>query len=72
MSLSIDIGERIVSFWSRLLMKENGDIPNKLSYFVYVNMLKYTVNLNDNDLERRYPWFYNLKSLLIKCGFINV
>ena len=32
MPLSIDIRERMVSFWSRLLMIENGDIPNKLMY----------------------------------------
>jgi hypothetical protein len=72
MPLSVDIGERIVSFWARLLQNENGLIPNKLSYFVYHHMLRNTIDINDNDFERYYPWIYNLKSILIKCGINNV
>ena len=70
--VSIEVEERVMSFWSRLILSENGDTPNKLSHIVYINILNKTTHLNDNELKRKYPWFHKVKSILYKCGFINV
>lgn len=72
MPTCVDIEERILSFWARLLIDENGETPSKLSYYIYRNILKSIENMQDEDLKKKYPWFYNVKSILIKCGFFNI
>lgn len=72
MPLSIDIEEKIISFWSRLCVTEGGDTPNKLSSAVYKNILRSTETIPDEILQVKYPWLHNVRYILIKCGLINI
>jgi hypothetical protein len=68
MLLSIDIEERIISVWSKLCDNDGVNVNNKLSILVYNNLLRSTAVLSDNLLKKKYPWFFNVKTILIKCG----
>lgn len=70
MPLSLDIEEKIVSFWSKLCI--NVGNVNKLSLLVYKNTLQSTTGLTDDIIKKKYPWISNVKNILIKCGLMHV
>jgi hypothetical protein len=72
MPLAIDIEERIISFWSKLCNNNGVNVTNKLSILVYNNLLHSTAGLSENVLKKKFPWFFNVKTILIKCGLSQV
>lgn len=70
MPLSLDIEARVIAFWSKLCT--NDGIVHKLPTLVYKQTLLSTIGLDDDTFKKKYPWMYNVKTILIKCGLVNV
>ena len=75
--LTVDIEERIVSFWSRMSCNNNNNNNNnnqttKLSITIYRYVHRIAQTLPDNTLKNRFPWFFTVKSILIKCGLNDI
>ena len=71
MPLSVDIDNRMVAFWTRLMTNTDNNIM-KLSSKIYNIMHNYSIHLNDQILKKKYPWLHHLKSVVVKCGLNNI
>jgi hypothetical protein len=69
--LWVDIEERMINFWSSICTTNN--LTNcKLSCIIYQHLRVITRNLSDNLLQKRFPWVYCIKNVLLKTGLINI
>jgi hypothetical protein len=69
--LSIDVEERIISFWSRICICDNLQ-TSKLSTVIYQYVYNLARELQGNNLKLRFPWIHTVKYIFIKTGLINI
>lgn len=72
MPLTIDVQEKIISFWSRLITRNPDGRSEKLSAIIYRSMFFLANGLNTDEFKKKFPWLNQVRTILIKCGLINL
>lgn len=72
MPLSVDIQEKTIYFWAQLHYKVETETTEKLSKVIYRSINKMSTDLDSETLKKKCPWLYNIRSVLINCGHINI